>query len=169
MHKRALAALFVLFLVAAAALAPLHVFSIETPRSGRLLYLRTVSPGDRFTLSFIHSVELCPVRDHIRIDSGYRMITYATEFRTSRTGLPYAPFGDETFTDEGDHFRIGNMNRVIPEIYQWVDRRYDNRLVFGDGTEIALPDLAGDTLLKMSVTRVRLAQYVGMKLKSSIR
>jgi len=168
MYKRALAALFILF-VAVAALAPLHVFSIETPRNGKLLYLRTVRPGDRFTLSFIHSVEHCPVRDHIRIDSGYRMVTYATEFWSSRTGLPYAPFGGETFTAEGDHFRIGNMNRVIPEIYQWVDKRYVNRLVFGDGKEIALPDLAGDTLLKMSVIRIRLAQYAGMKLKSSIR
>ena len=168
MHKRALAALLSLF-VAVAALAPLDVFSIETPRNGRLLYLRTVSPGDQFTLSFIHSVEGCPVRDHIRIDSGYRMVTTATEFWSSRTGLPYAPFGDETFTAEGDHFRIGNMNRVIPEIYQWVDKRYANLLVFGDEKEIALPDLAGDTLLKMSVTRVRLAQYAGMKLKLSIR
>ena len=168
MHKRALAALFIL-LVAVTALATLHVFSIEAPPNGRLLYLRMVSPGDQFALSFIHSVEGCPVRDHIRIDSGYRMITYATEFWSSRTGLPYAPFGDETFTTEGDHFRIGNMNRVIPEIYQWVDKKYANRLIFGDGKEIALPDLAGDTLLKMSVTQVRLAQYAGMKLKLSIR
>lgn len=168
MHKRALAALIILF-VAVAALAPLHVFFIETPRNGRLLYLRTVSPGDRFSLGFINSVENCPVRDHIRIDSGYRMVTYATEFWTSRTGLPYAPFGDETFTALGDHFRIGNMNRVIPEIYQWVDKRYANRLVFGNEKEIALPDLAGDTLLKMSVTKVRLAQYLGMILKLSIR
>jgi len=61
------------------------------------------------------------------------------------------------------------MNRIIPEIYQWVDKKYENRLVFGDGKEIMLPDLAGDTLLKMSVTRVRLAQYAGMKLKLSIR
>ncbi|MFH2119201.1 MAG: DUF1850 domain-containing protein [Pseudomonadota bacterium] len=169
MHKRAMAAIFFLFFFAVAALAPLHVFSIETPRNGRLLYLRTVSPGDEFALSFIHSVENCPVRDHIRIDSGYRMVTYATEFWTSRTGLPYAPFGDEIFSAEGDHFRIGNMNRIIPEIYQWVDKKYENRLVFGDGKEIMLPDLAGDTLLKMSVTRVRLAQYAGMKLKLSIR
>lgn len=164
-----MAAIFFLFFFAVAALAPLHVFSIETPRNGRLLYLRTVSPGDEFALSFIHSVENCPVRDHIRIDSGYRMVTYATEFWTSRTGLPYAPFGDEIFSAEGDHFRIGNMNRIIPEIYQWVDKKYENRLVFGDGKEIMLPDLAGDTLLKMSVTRVRLAQYAGMKLKLSIR
>jgi len=168
MHNRPLAALLIL-LVAVAAFAPLHVFSIETPRNGRLLYLRTVSPGDGFTLSFIHSVEHCPVRDHIRIDSGYRMVTIATEFWSSRTGLPYAPFGNETFAVEGDHFRIGNMNRVIPEIYQWVNKRYANRLVFSDGREIALPDLAGDTLLKMSVTRIRLAQYAAMKLRLSIR
>ncbi|MBN1828700.1 MAG: DUF1850 domain-containing protein [Deltaproteobacteria bacterium] len=162
--KRGSFAAFLLLIVAIISLVHLHIVSIETPRNEQVLYVSKISPGDRFSLSFIHSVEHCPVRDHIRIDDACRMVTYATEFWSSRTGLPYAPFGDETFTVEGNHYRIGNMNRVIPAIFQWVDKQYDNRLVFDDGREIRLPDLAGNTLLKLSVLRASLFWYVYMRL-----
>lgn len=153
------------FGVCIAALVPLSLFCIEAPREERLLYVRTVCPGDGLSLSFIHSVEKCPVRDHIEIDDEYRMVNIATEFWTSRTGLPYAPFGDETWSVEGDHFRIDNMKRVLPEIYLWVDKQYENLLVFHDGQELKLPDLAGDTLLKLSIERVAFFDYVRMRLK----
>ncbi len=141
-------------------LVQLHVFQIKVLREDTVLYLERVRPGFHFSLGFMHSVEHCPVWDHLKVDDDYRMITYATEFWSSRTGLPYAAFGDETFRAEGDHFIIENMHRVIPAVIQWVDTEYDNTLRFGDGREFKLASLAGNTLLGMTIERVRLGYYL---------
>lgn len=148
---------------------PLHVFQIKALREDTVLYIERVAPGFRFSLGFIHSVEHCPVWDHLKVDDDYHMVTYATEFWSSRTGLPYAAFGDETFRAEGDHFIIENMDRVIPAINQWVDAEYDNTIRFGDGREFKLAALAGNTLLVMTIERMRLGLYLYHKVKQANR
>jgi len=139
---------------------PLHALQIAAGHNGPIVLIRLVHPQDTFSLGFIHSVEHCPVWDHIMIDDRYRLVTYATEYWSSRTGLPYAAFGNEDFSVVGDHFRISNMHRIVPAIYQWVDARYKNVLCFGDGTEITLASLAGNTLLVMKLVTVTLYRYL---------
>jgi len=155
----------IFFILVPVLLVPLHVFQIKDLRENTVLYLEKVKPGFQFSLGFIHSVEHCPVWDYLKVDDDYNMVTYATEFWSSRTGLPYAPFGDETFRTEGDHFIIENMHRVIPAVNQWVDAEYDNTLRFGDGREFKLASLAGNTLLTMTIERIRLGYYLYHKVK----
>ena len=148
---------------------PLHVFQIKALRKETVLYLEKVKPGFRFSLGSIHSVEHCPVWDYLKVDDDYNMVTYATAFWSSRTGLPYAAFGNETFRAEGDHFIIENMHRVIPAVNQWVDARYDNTIKFEDGREFKLASLAGNTLLAMTIERMRLGHYLYHKVKQANR
>jgi len=170
MRRKVILSTSIIFLVLVTiSLVPVHVFKIEALREGAVLYLERVTPGFRFSLGFMHSVEHCPVWDHIKIDDDYNMVTYATEFWSSRTGLPYAAFGNETFRAEGDHFIIENMHRIIPSINQWVNNKYDNKLRFGDGREFKLASLAGDTLLRMTIERIRLGNYLYHKVNQSIR
>ncbi|MDI6616297.1 MAG: hypothetical protein QME27_06250, partial [Syntrophaceae bacterium] len=65
-----------------------------------------------------------------------------------------------TFRTEGDHFIIENMHRPVPVIEQWVDSRYDNTIRFPDGREYALAALAGNRLLRMTIERKRLGEYL---------
>ena len=95
------------------------------------------------------------------------MVTYATKFWSSRTGLPYATFDNEIFRIEGDHFIIENMNRVIPSVNQWVDATYDNTIRFADGREFKLASLAGNTLLQMTIEQIRFGYYLYHKIKPS--
>ncbi len=155
----------IFFILVPVLLVPLHVFQIKALREDTVLYLERVKPGFRFSLGFMHSVERCPVWDYLKVDDDYNMVTYATEFWSSRTGLPYAAFGDETFRAEGDHFIIENMHRVIPAVNQWVDAEYDNTIRFGDGREFKLASLAGNTLLRMTIERIRLGYYLYHKVK----
>jgi hypothetical protein len=147
-----------------AGLFPLYALEIRALREGRTVWLHTVRPGFRFALGFTHSVEHCPVWDYLRVDEQYRMVLYKTAFWSSRTGLPYAAFGDEVFAVEGDHFAISNMHRVIPGLQQWVSRQYGNTLLLGDTRRVDLAGLAGDTLLSIAVTRMPLWSYVTKKL-----
>ena len=141
-------------------LVPVHVFQIEALPEQTVVYRARVTPGFRFALGYTHSVEGCPVWDYLRVDEQYTMVTYKTEFWSSRTGLPYAAFGNEIFRAEGDHFIIENMHRPVPTIDQWVDSRYDNTLRFPDGREYELASLAGNGLVRITIERKRLGQYL---------
>jgi hypothetical protein len=105
-----------------------------------------------------HSVELCPVWDHFRVDGEYRLILDETVFASSNTGLPAVLGKNERFARDGAAFRISNMQRILPAIEIWVDRSYDNVLEIG-GQQVSLPGLAGDTLLRLRIRKAFLAEW----------
>jgi hypothetical protein len=155
-----------LFLVTVALGAwPLPALLIEDAQKTRPVFVQRVLPGDQLALGFLHSVEKCRVWDHLSIGPEYDMVVVATEFAESRTGLPYAAFGDEVFERLPDHFRISNMHRRVPEIYQWVNDRYENTLRINGGPDISLASLAGKTLLHIRVVKMPVAQWVWLKAK----
>lgn len=144
---------------------PLHTLLIDDMLNGGPVFVQPVLAGHRLALGFTHSVENCRIWDHLSIDPAYHMVVVATEFAESRTGLPYAAFGEEVFEHRGDHFQISNMHRPVPAIYQWVDARYDNTLRIGGNPDIPLASLAGKTLLHMRVVKMPAAQWAWLKAK----
>jgi hypothetical protein len=144
---------------------PVHVLVVEDTRSGTVVWRRLVQPGDRFVLMYRHSVELCHVWDHFQIDGKYGLVLDETVFPSSNTGLP-AMLGDgERISREENGFRISNMRRALPAVEMWVDRRYENTLMFGT-QKVNLPALAGDTLLRLQTKKVVIADFAYYKLHS---
>jgi hypothetical protein len=106
---------------------------------------------------------LCHVWDHFQIDGKYGLVLDETVFPSSNTGLP-AVLGDgERIVREENGYRISNMRRVLPTVEVWVDQRYDNTLVFG-AQKVSLPELAGNTLLRLQTKKVILAEFATYKL-----
>lgn len=157
--------LFFVALVLVAGLFPVHVLQIEDPRKERVVFVRSLQPGDRFSLMYRHSVELCQVWDYFRIDGQYRLILDETVFGSSNTGLPSVLGVGERFTRGGKSSRISNMQRIIPAIEIWVKQSYDNTLEF-DNRKIRLPELAGDTLLRFRIRKITLFELASTKLQS---
>ena len=152
-------------LVLLAVLWPVHVLVVEDARSRAVVWCRLLEPGDRFALMYRHSVELCHVWDHFQIDGEYGLVLDETDFPSSNTGLP-AVLGDGERLSRGESwFRISNMRRVLPAVEVWVDRRYDNTLMFG-AQKIDLPELAGITLLRLQTKNIILAEFATYKLHS---
>ena len=138
----------------AAGFFPLHGLEVrESGGAGRIVWLQRVSPGDTFTLSFVHSVEKSEVTDYFRIDDGYRIILYQTEFGSLNTGLPAVVSEGERFerTDRG--FRLSNLRRDLPQILLQVSEAYGGTLTMR-GKEVSLPALAGDGPVAISIERV---------------
>jgi hypothetical protein len=158
MKRRATWLILFVALTLVAGLYPLHVLQIEELRKERVLFVRSLEPGDRFSLMYRHSVELCPVWDHFRVDGEYRLILDETVFASSNTGLPAVLGKNERFAREGAAFRISNMQRILPGIEIWVDHRYENVLEIG-GQQVSLPGLAGDTLLRLRIRKIFLAEW----------
>jgi len=147
-------------------LFPVHVLKIDALRKNETVYVHVVRPDDRLALGFVHSVEHCPVRDFFAIDRAYRLVLRETTFASLNTGLPYYCRPGETFANEGTQFRISNRHIVFSSIDLWVDRKYDNVLLFGNEAELQLPLLAGDTLLRVGTAEITAAHYLFLKAKT---
>jgi hypothetical protein len=158
-----LSGLALVILLAVLASRPVRILLIENVQDDQPVFAQAVRPGDNLALGFMHSVEHCRVWDHLQVDTDCSLIVVATEFAESRTGLPYAAFGDEVFERRKDHFRISNMHRRVPEIYQWVEAKYENTLKINGGEVVHLASLAGNTLLHMRVVSMTLSQWGYLK------
>jgi len=149
-------------LIAALGFYPVHVLQIDALREGSPVFVRIVHPGNEFALGFIHSVELSPVWDYFRVDDSYRIILYETAVRSFNTGLPSTLTGVERLHRERDGFRISGVNRVLPSIDLWVHERTDNTLKVKDDS-LKLYSLAGNTLLRISIRKACLGEYLYLK------
>ena len=144
-------------------LIPCHVLKIEAARKNKTVFVHIVQPDYRFSTSYIHSVELCPVREYFKIDRNFSAVLYETTFSSCNTGLPTTLSGDEKLHTDGDHLRISNMHRILPELNLWVNEKYGNTLTLGDGEILKLPSLAGDTLLRVTVERLTFLEFLYLK------
>ncbi|MBW2636215.1 MAG: DUF1850 domain-containing protein [Deltaproteobacteria bacterium] len=151
-----------LLVLLAASFIPVHCLEIEELRKGSVLSVYAVSSGDSFSIGYKHSVELCSVWDYYRIDETFRIVLYETTFPSCNTGLPVAPSENETFHNDGDRFRISNMNRIIPSISLWVNEEYDNTIMIGDEAS-KLYSLAGNTLLGIAIEKETVVRFLLMK------
>jgi hypothetical protein len=158
MKKRAVGLILFAALVLVAGLFPVRVLQIEAPRKESVVFVRSLQSGDRFSLMYLHSVELCRVWDYFRIDGEYRLILDETVFGSSNTGLPSVLGVGERFTRGEKASRISNMQRILPAIEIWVKRSYENTLEFGN-RKILLPELAGDTLLRLHIRKITLFEF----------
>ena len=165
MKKRTVCLILFAALVLVAGLFPVHVLQIEDARKDRVVFVRSLQPGDRFSLMYRHSVELCRVWDYFRIDGQYRLVLDETVFGSSNTGLPSVLGDGERFTRGATASRISNMRRILPAVEIWVNRRYENTLEFG-GRKIRLPELAGDTLLRLRIRTVTRFEFAYKKMHS---
>lgn len=162
MKKRTIGLILFAALLLTAGFYPLHLLQIDAPRKERVVFIRTVEPGDRFSLMYLHSVELCRVWDYIRIDGQYRLVLDETRFGSSNTGLPSVLGAGERFTRGERTSRISGMQRTLPAVEIWVNRAYENTLEF-DNEKILLPDLAGETLLRLHIRKIRLFEWASLK------
>ena len=138
---------------------PVHALRVVAVRSERVVLATRVQPGDRFSYSFIHSVEHSPVEEFFEIDGSYRLWLYATTFGSMNTGLPQPNAEGERFERTPAGFRLSNMRRILPTIDIWVHEDYQNTLTIGPRRS-RLPALAGNILLHVSVARVPVVQFL---------
>jgi hypothetical protein len=155
--------LLAIVVILTAGLFPVHVLQIEAPRKDRIVFVRSLQPGDRFSLMYRHSFEHCLVWDYFQIDGQFRLILDETEFGSSYAGLPSVLGDGERFTRGVTTSRISNMRRLLPAVEIWVNHRYENTLEFGN-RKIHLPELAGDTLLRLHIRKITRFEMIFQKM-----
>jgi hypothetical protein len=152
MHFRA-AALLIVFLAACGPFTPReqcrHVLVIRQ-FPARTALARYCMPADgSFSLSFVHSVSLTPVRDDYRIEAG-QIVQVAETFQTHEAGLPSLEQEADALGWEWQEGKfVLHMRRKIPHLVMRTDRQYRNRLHLGD--EIIDLNQWNDQALELSI------------------
>jgi hypothetical protein len=136
----------------------LYILEIQDARGGKTVFAKKVSPGETFSITFVHSVEKSPVTDYFRIDNTFRIILYETAFRSLNTGLPATISEGQKLTRTDKEFHLSIRDKVLPDIHLWVNDQYAGTLEIG-GKVISLAALAGNTLLRIRVKKILLWEY----------
>ena len=150
---------FLIFLILAPAvllyliLTPVHVLEIAYTGTGRRIFRSEVQIGDRFSLGYTNSVQLCEVVDEFEIDGDHRMTLVSTIFPDHGAGLPSVENEKGIFSISDDGiFEISSMNRQISQIFLRVEKQYSNIFTFGS-RRINLSEDCGDALLTVRIRK----------------
>jgi hypothetical protein len=137
MHFRA-AALLIVLLAACGPFTPhaqcRYVLVVRQFPARTALVSCCIPVGGGFSLSFIHSVSMTPVRDDYRIEAG-AIVQVAETFQTHEAGLPSLEQEADALGWEWQEGQfLLRMRRQIHHLVMRTDRKYRNRLHLGAQT-----------------------------------
>ena len=91
-----------------------------------------VLPNRTFSLSFLHSATLTPVKSHYKIEKG-KIIHIGEEFETHGYGLPSSKDESDviSWTKKKDKFVL-KMHRVLETMVVRISKEYQNTLYIDD-------------------------------------
>ena len=120
----------------------MHVLTVDAPQRGGNVFLQGIHAGDRFTLTYLHSVERCPIADTYRVD----------DRENHREDFVLTSLGNDANHFHPDYFGKGyrwHKPRMEPlaacyrkalEVYQAHDRELFNATAGGALTELPRVD-----------------------------
>ncbi|MBI3031047.1 MAG: DUF1850 domain-containing protein [Candidatus Rokubacteria bacterium] len=103
-------------------------------KTNRILLRTRVRVGDRFTLSYLHSVSKSRVSGAFEVTPAYEIGVRETTFASFGPGLPDVRVGDDYEVKDGV-IRLKNLRQTLPELSFFVHPYTEHRL-----------DIAGRTL-----------------------
>ena len=129
--------------IAAFMLSGSGILSLENGNTGERYASFAMDPGERFSITFIHSVNKSPVTDWYETDRKGRIWLKSTVYYDFGAGVPFDLNEGETleYTDNGAMV-ISGIDREIPQFLIFVGTVSDHTLSI-NGEEISLRDLCG--------------------------
>lgn len=143
---------------------PTMALEIHQGDGGPVLKTMPVNPGDRFTYTYVHSVQKRPVDEILEVTSDGHLVVRETVYDMLGVGLPSDILdGDFVFDDENNRFRIVNMSRDLPIMRVRVAFTAEQTLKVGS-ERFRLDSLATPmTLLVIeAASRPRVATWLGL-------
>jgi hypothetical protein len=111
-----------------------YIINIKTFPDEKIIFQKIISPNQKISLAYIHSVAQTPVWEFFEIEN-------------------------EIFVREDHKFKIKNMHREIElPLYYRIYQDRGNIFVF-DKQEINLSDTIGDSLLLIDIKRLNVIRY----------
>ncbi|MBI4591690.1 MAG: DUF1850 domain-containing protein [Candidatus Rokubacteria bacterium] len=99
-------------------------------KADRVLFRARVQPGDRFTLSYRHSVAKSRVSGVFEVTPEYAISVKETAFGSFGPGLPDPRPGDD-YEIKGGVIRLRNLNQTLPELSLFVHPYTEHEVEIG--------------------------------------
>lgn len=130
----------------------MSVLEIRVGENGPVAKTLQVTPGERITYSYLHSVEKSRIDEVLEVAPSRHLVVQETLFEAAGRGIPGdIPDGDFSIDPVTHRFRISNLNRDMPSWPVRVAFTAQQTLEVG-GEKFRLDSLAPPTtLLTMAV------------------
>jgi len=129
-------------------------FIIIEEKTGKLLYYTDVSPGDVFSVKYIHSVNKSPIEDVFEIQQDFGIKLTKTVFHSFGAGVPCELEPGQILIRTEDSIEIRNINKEIYKFLLKVGTVADHTLCI-QGREIRLDSLtAPKQTIRLEVRRI---------------
>lgn len=116
---------------------------LSDAESGRIYARFPVEQGDRFSVTFIHSVNKSPVTDFYEIRNGRELYVVETDYYDFDAGVQTELNPGETLSYGSDGaMQIKNIDKYLPDLIYVVGTVSDHTMEIG-GKTISLRDLCG--------------------------
>lgn len=120
--------------------------------SGAVRLTLPLSEGEKFTLSYLHSVHRTPVHDIFQVSAGGELTLVATEFSSLGVGTPFLPEEGELKEIDGKLMLVG-LNRVFTQLQIRLHPLTEHSLIHRQESYL-LADYTGDgSLVTVRVTK----------------
>lgn len=115
---------------------------ISDRKAGQVLALAPVHVGERFTISFTHSIAKTPVDEIFVIAPGREMIVTETIYESFGAGLPFdTENAEQHLITENGKYRLTNLDRHLPEFLMAVGTVANHQLLI-NGKQIPFVQFA---------------------------
>ena len=123
---------------------------VEEAKSGRVLLSERARPGERFTLSYLHSVSKTRVRGVFEVAPDGFLVVRETSFGTPGPGLP-EPTKEDRVEVAGGVIRVFDLDQRLPELSFFVHPYTEHAVEIGGRTLDLSAGLPPGTLVKIRI------------------
>ncbi len=135
-------------------------FVIIDYKSGEVLYSSDVVPGDKFSITYIHSVNKSPVEDQFDLDSNYRIMLRKSIFKSFGAGVPSTSVDGDKFEYFKDRIEVSYSNSSIENFILFVGVIADHHFLM-NGHDFQLSRLSSpQRSVQFTVTKITVYQYL---------
>ncbi len=135
-------------------------FVIIDYKSGEVLYSSDVMPGDKFSVTYIHSVNKSPVEDQFNLDDNYRIMLKKSIFKSFGAGVPSNLSDGDEFSYFKDRIEVSYSNSRIEKFILFVGVIADHHFLM-NGKEYKLSRLSSpQRSVQFLVKKITVYQYL---------
>lgn len=135
-------------------------FTVVDYKSDKILYLSAIQPGDKFSITYMHSVNKSPVEDQFYIGDDYSVMLQKTVFKSFGAGVPSNPGDGGDFTFFNDRMEVEYTDNKLGKLLMFVGVIADHHFLM-NGKDLKLNELSSpQRSLLFQVKRITVFEYI---------
>lgn len=135
-------------------------FLIIDYKTDEILYSTSVKPGDRFSITYIHSVNKSPVEDQFELADDFKLFLRKSIFKSFGAGVPSNLNDGDKFEYFDDRIEVSYNNSRINKFILFVGVVADHHFLM-NGKDIKLNELSPpQRSVHFTVKKITVYQYL---------